>query len=112
MKVHIQRKHQGIGEPVEASYNSVYIQNMDSLENKSDYFKHNVGFPFDGQTNRQQSDRRDRLYEDRHFLAEQSQYLRDILEMKNLINRLQDNRQRISANNMFFIASALSHQFN
>ena len=37
MKVHIQRKHRGIGEQVEAPYNSVYIQNMDSLENKSDY---------------------------------------------------------------------------
>ncbi|MFZ0328570.1 MAG: hypothetical protein WAL66_14830 [Nitrososphaeraceae archaeon] len=108
MKVHIQRKHQGIGEPVEAPYNSVYIQNMDSLENKSDYFKHNVVFPFVGQTKRQESDRRDRLYGNRHFLAEESEYLRNILEMKNLINRLEDNRQRISANDMFFIASALS----
>lgn len=108
MKVHIQRKHRGIGEPVEAPYNSVYIQNMDSLENKSDYLEHNMVFPFDGQTKRQESDRKDRLYGNRHFLAEQSQYLREILEMKNLINRIQNNSQRISANDMFFIAAALS----
>jgi hypothetical protein len=108
MNVHIQRKHRGIGEPVEAPYNSVYIQNMDSLENKSDYLEHNKVFPFDGQTKRQESDRKDLLYGNRHFLAEQSQYLREILEMKNLINRIQDNSQRISANDMFFIAAALS----
>ena len=59
MKVHIQRKHRGIGEPVEAPYNSVYIQNMDSLENKSDYLEHNMVFPFDGQTKRQESDRKE-----------------------------------------------------
>ena len=47
-------------------------------------------------------------YGNRHFLAEQSQYLRAIVEMKNLINRIQDNSQRISANDMFFIAPALS----
>lgn len=81
---------------------------MDSLENKSDYFKHNVVFPFVGQTKRQEYDRRDRLYGNRHFLAEQNEYLRGILETKNLINRIQDNRQRISANDMFFIAAALS----
>ena len=81
---------------------------MDSLENKSDYLEHNMVFPFDGQTKRQESDRKDRLYGNRHFLAEQSQYLREILEMKNLINRIQNNSQRISANDMFFIAAALS----
>ena len=108
IKVHFQRKHRGIGEPVEAPYNSVYIQNMDSLENKSDYLEHNMVFPFDGQTKRQESDRKNRLYGNRHFLAEQSQYLREILEMKNLINRIQNNSQRISANDMFFIAAALS----
>ena len=51
---------------------------------------------------------KNRLYGNRHFLAEQSQYLREILEMKNLINRIQNNSQRISANDMFFIAAALS----
>jgi hypothetical protein len=81
IKVHIRRKHQGIGEPVEA--------------------------PFDGQTKRQESDRRDRFYGIRHSLAEQNEYLRGILETNNLINRIQDNRQRISANEMF-IAAALS----
>jgi hypothetical protein len=86
MKVHIQRKHPGIGEPVEAPYNSGFIQNMDSLENKSDYFKHNMVFPFDGQTKRQESDRRDRLSGNRHFLAEESKCLRDILEIKNFVN--------------------------
>ena len=80
---------------------------MDSLENKSDYLEHNMVFPFDRQTKRQESDRKNRLYGNRHFLAEQSQYLREILEMKNLINRIQNNSQRISANDMFFIAPAL-----
>ena len=112
MKVHIQRKHRGIGEPVEAPYNSVYIQNMNSIENKSDYFEHNMAFPFDGQTKRQESDRKDWLYGNRHFLAEQSKCLRDILEMKNLANRIQDNSQRISANDMFFIVRLFLHQFN
>lgn len=107
MKVHIQRKHPGIGEPVEAPYNSVF-ENMNSLENKSDYLEHNMVFPFDGQTKRQESDRRDRIYGNRHFLAEESKCLRDILEIKNLANRLQDNSQRISANDMFFIAAAYS----
>ena len=108
MKVHIHRKHQGIGEPVEAPYNSVFIPNMTSLQNKSDYFKHKMVFPLDGQTKRQESDRKDRLYGNRHFLAEHSEYLRDILEMKNLINRVQDDRQRISANDMAFITAVLS----
>ena len=68
-------------------------------------------FPSVGQTKRQESDRRDWLYGNRHFLAEESKCLRDILEIKNLANRLQDNRQRISTNDMF-IAAAYSAQFN
>ena len=105
MKVHIQRKHRRIGEPVEAPYNSVFIQNMNSIENKSGNFEHNMFFPPVGQTKRQESDRRDRLYGNRHFLAEESKCLRDILEIKNLANRLQDNRQRISTNDMFIAAA-------
>ena len=100
-EVHIQRKHRRIGEPVEAPYNSVFIQNMNSIENKSGNFEHNMFFPPVGQTKRQESDRRDWLYGNRHFLAEESKCLRDILEIKNLANRLQDNRQRISTNDMF-----------
>ena len=111
MKVHIQRKHRRIGEPVEAPYNSVFIQNMNSIENKSGNFEHNMFFPPVGQTKRQESDRRDRLYGNRHFLAEESKCLRDILEIKNLANRLQDNRQRISTNDMF-IAQLILLQFN
>ena len=61
MKVRIQRKHRRIEGPVETPYDSVYIQNMDSLENKNDYLEHNKVFPFDGQTKRQESDRKNLL---------------------------------------------------
>ena len=71
---------------MKAPYNSGFIQNMDSLENKSDYFKHNMVFPPVGQTKRQESDRRDWLYGNRHFLAEERKCLRDILEIKNFAN--------------------------
>jgi hypothetical protein len=78
----------------------------------SGYFKHNPVFPFAGQTKRQEveSDRRDRNYGDRSFLAEQSEWLHDMLEMKNFINRLQKNNRQITGtnDNMFFLAAVLS----
>ena len=100
------RKHLGIGGPAEAPSDSGFIQNVNSPENMNGYFKYNTVFPFAGQTKRQEveSDKRDRRYGNSHFLAEQSELLHYILEMKNLRDRLQSNRQIISTNDMFLIA--------
>jgi len=112
MKVHIQRKHLGIGGPAEAPSDSGFIQNMNYPENMNGYSKHNPVFPFARQTKRPEveSHRSDRRYGDRSFLAEQIESFHDTLEMKNLMDSLQKNNRQITGTNydIFLLAAVLS----